>query len=342
MIPTLDLFCGGGGSSWGATSGGADIVGAIDGWDIATATFADNFPRAFVRNSKLRPRSGRSLFARIADVQLLLASPECTNHTCARGALSFDETSRETALYVLNYIRAFQPRWVVIENVVQMRSWARYHELLDVLGQYYKIKAQVLDASDFGVPQTRRRLFILCDRTEEPPDLATHRSSLQPTARNILDPPGTWEAMPLYRKGRASETLARAKRAMGNLGEGVPFLIVYYSMDGGGGWQSIDRPLRTLTTLDRFGLVEWDRGEPTLRMLQVPELKRAMGFDNSYRMMRGTRRDRIKLLGNGVCPPVMQHIIARLTSCVQPLPRHPKPELASPSATRNLPVSEFV
>ena len=40
-----------------------------------------------------------------------------------------------------------------------------------------------------------------------------------------------------------------------------------------------------------------------LHMLQVPELKRAMGFDRSYRLLHGSRRDRIKMLGNGVCPP---------------------------------------
>ena len=33
----------------------------------------------------------------------------------------------------------------------------------------------------------------------------------------------------------------------------MPFLIVYYGSDGAGGWQALDRPLRTLTTLDRFG-----------------------------------------------------------------------------------------
>jgi DNA (cytosine-5)-methyltransferase 1 len=68
-----------------------------------------------------------------------------------------------------------------------------------------------------------------------------------------------------------------------------------------------------MTTLDRFGLVEWSRGEPTLRMLQVPELQRAMGFDGGYKLLRGTRRDKIKLLGNGVCPPVMQAIVSALT-----------------------------
>ena len=42
--------------------------------------------------------------------------------------------------------------------------------------------------------------------------------------------------------------------------------------DGSGGWQPLDRPLRTLTTLDRFGLVTWDGNQPMLRMLQVDEL----------------------------------------------------------------------
>jgi DNA (cytosine-5)-methyltransferase 1 len=40
----------------------------------------------------------------------------------------------------------------------------------------------------------------------------------------------------------------------------------------------LERPLRTLTTLDRFGLVTWEGSEPMLRMLQVNELKSAMGF----------------------------------------------------------------
>ena len=49
-----------------------------------------------------------------------------------------------------------------------------------------------------------------------------------------------------------------------------------------------------------------------LRMLQVPELKRAMGFDDRFRVEFGTRRDRIRLLGNGVCPPVMEAIVRAL------------------------------
>jgi DNA (cytosine-5)-methyltransferase 1 len=44
----------------------------------------------------------------------------------------------------------------------------------------------------------------------------------------------------------------------------------------------------------------------------VDELQQAMGFPGSYRFARGTRRDRIKLLGNGVCPPVMSAVVDHL------------------------------
>lgn len=89
------------------------------------------------------------------------------------------------------------------------------------------------------------------------------------------------------------------------------FLIVYYGSDGAGGWQPLDRPLRTLTTLDRFGLVTWQGREP---MLQVEELRAAMGFPSSHLFKHGSRRDRIKMIGNAVTPPVMAAIVEALTS----------------------------
>jgi DNA (cytosine-5)-methyltransferase 1 len=91
----------------------------------------------------------------------------------------------------------------------------------------------------------------------------------------------------------------------------MPFLLVYYGTDGAGGWQSLDVPLRTITTLDRFALVEPTRRGHTLRMLQVSELSRAMGLEG-HRILHGSRRDRIRLLGNGICAPVMQAVVRTL------------------------------
>lgn len=106
--------------------------------------------------------------------------------------------------------------------------------------------------------------------------------------------------------------MSRADLAPTRLGYLPDDLIVYYGSDGSGGWQSLDRPPRALTTLDRFGLVTWEGSEPMLRMLQVEELKTAMSFPKTYSMRHGNRRDRIKVLGNGVCLTVMKAVMAAL------------------------------
>ena len=184
--------------------------------------------------------------------------------------------------------------------------------LSDLRGLGYGIRTQVLDAAEFGVPQSRRRLFVLADRDCEPSQVLP-RAARRQTAADVVELDGRWPSKPLRLPNRAKPTLERAERAITALGQGRPFLIVYYGSDGAGGWQSLDRPLRTLTTLDRFGLVTWEGREPMLRMLQVDELRRAMGFLDSYRFDHGSRRDKIKMIGNGVCPPVMDAIIESMT-----------------------------
>lgn len=318
----LDLFCGGGGSSWGAQNADAEIVCAVDAWPVATETYRANFPRARVVNATLNENSSSALLGDVDPIDMILASPECTNHTCARGSRPRDEDSKRTATYVTRFAKKLKPRWIVLENVVQMRNWCGFTPMirgLEDLG--YNVRPQTLDAVDFGVPQTRRRLFLLCDSEALPAGVEIPASgcNLQRKAADVIQFDGPWPSRPLYSGRRASATLARAERAMEELGRGEPFLIVYYGSDGSGGWQSLERPLRTLTTLDRFGLVTWKHCTPMLRMLQVPELKRAMGFEDSYSLPHGSRRDRVKILGNGVCPQVMEAVVRSL---IQPLVRH--------------------
>ena len=97
-------------------------------------------------------------------------------------------------------------------------------------------------------------------------------------ARTVLDRKCQWPTGPLDNGRRAVNTLARVNHGIDQVGHGKDFITVYYGSDKAGGYQTLDRPLRTMTTLDRFGLVQWDGNIPTFRMLQVPELKRAMGL----------------------------------------------------------------
>lgn len=311
----LDIFCGAGGSSDGARAAGVEMAGAIDMCAVATATYQANFPKAKVFNDRLENINLGSLKRALGSIDILLASPECTNHTCAKGSAPRSEASRATALLAVEYARKFSPRWLVLENVVHMRPWSKYGALKRQLGDLgYNLAEQVIDASDFGVPQKRTRLFLVGDRKQAPSLVGGGRPGRRRTVKSILDKDGQWKSSPLFGAGRAKGTLERAKRALKELGEDARFLLVYYGSDGSGGWQPLDRPLRTITTVDRFALVEPGTDGHTMRMLQVPELKRAMGFADEYKFEIGNRRDKIRLLGNGVCPPVMQSVVSALVT----------------------------
>ena len=89
--------------------------------------------------------------------------------------------------------------------------------------------------------------------------------------------------------------------------------MVYYGTDGAGGFQTLDRPLRTITTLDRFAYVKPNGRGYEMRMLQPPELAAAMGFPSFHVWPETSRRNRIRLIGNAVCPPVMRDVLKTLT-----------------------------
>jgi DNA (cytosine-5)-methyltransferase 1 len=306
---------------------GASIAGGIDFWEPAIQSYKLNFPGAETWRGRIEGITAKSVAEKIGHIDLLLASPECTNHTFAKGNRRVgeeQERSRRTAFEVIRFAKSLAPRWIVVENVVSMRRWDHYEAWKGKLRALdYQIREVVLDSQEFGVPQTRRRLFVLCDLEREPK--APQALNVSPaTVTEILhsaDSNGqyngfSYDMSKLFgrRPGRAKDTLTRARRAIAALGKKKPFLIVYYGTDAAGGWQSLDRPLRTITTLDRFALVTPTSDGHVMRMLQPPELAKAMGFPDDYRWPDVTRRERIKLVGNAVAPPVMKAVVKALTA----------------------------
>jgi DNA (cytosine-5)-methyltransferase 1 len=314
-IRALDLFCGAGGSSWGAREAGVEIVAAFDLWPLAGEAHDANFPEAEFISGRLEEQDVDALAKKCGKIDLILASPECTNHSPAKGNKPRCEKSKDTAFQVVRFAEAFKPRWIVIENVVNMRKWTRYAEFktaLENLG--YKLQEQILNSAHFGVAQSRRRLFLTADLEQQPPKIISRKRTASKVA-DIVDLNGTYKWTPLRAPKRATATLARAERGISAMGADKPFLLVYYGSDGGGGWQKLNRPLRTITTVDRFALVKPDTEHGhVMRMLQVPELQAAMGMPVKMKLEAGTRRDRIKMIGNAVCPPVMRQVIKTLTA----------------------------
>lgn len=314
MKTFVDLFCGGGLGARGAANAGLQPLVAVDLWDIACQTYQRNFPSAVVLNRRIEEIDPLQ-FAEPGSVDLLLASPECTNHSVAKGAGVRNESSRETALYTVEWIAALKPRWFVIENVKEMKAWSRYqelHHLLAALG--YKMREEVINAAEFGAPQARVRLFLIGGLNMVPPPMKALPGRSAKTVRDILDPDGTWPERPLFVEGRAKNTVARARNAIRTLGPDAEFLLVYYGSGGERSWQTLDQPLRTVTTIDRFALVRKRHGRYVIRMLQPPELARAMSLPDGHVFPVGTRREKVKLCGNGICATVIETIVEHLKS----------------------------
>lgn len=311
MATFVDLFCGGGFGARGAVRGGGIPLLGLDAWELATDTYKANFPDANVLTAYIENVNIQEL-GQEYQPDVLLTSPECTSHSIARGAKPGTERSRETAIGIVPWIEAMRPRWVIVENVNRMKKWNRHNELVETIEDFgYTVSDLSLNSADFGSAQARKRMFLVCDSegtrvTRD--DLVNLTNMASMTANNVISWQANYPSKKLRTPNRAQATLDRANRAIAALGEGVPFIIVYYGSDYAGGWQTLEAPLRTVTTIDRFGLVTWRDSEPYLRMLQPDELLKAMGGGDEHQLPFGSRREKVKLCGNGVCSDVMTAI----------------------------------
>lgn len=102
----------------------------------------------------------------------LHASPVCKNASQAKTDGEESETDIKTALAVVRCLEATQPRVFTLENVggyARFEAYRRICRALDSLG--YMWHAEVLNAADYGVPQTRRRLILRAVRDSLLPGL---------------------------------------------------------------------------------------------------------------------------------------------------------------------------
>lgn len=199
-----DLFCGAGGTSTGlvqALTGAGRTVDltAVNHWPVAVETHAANHPEARHVCETLDSVDPRKLID--GELDLLVASPECTHHSIARGGKPINDQSRATAWHVLRWIDATRPKGVLLENVPEWESWApigtngkpmksrkgeTFQALINAIRSLgYTVEYRVLVAADYGAATTRRRLFVMAVRGKGPipwPD-ATHGPLNQPAGR---------------------------------------------------------------------------------------------------------------------------------------------------------------
>jgi DNA (cytosine-5)-methyltransferase 1 len=207
---------------------------------------------------------------------------------------------RSTAWAVVAAAEYHRPRALIIENVPELRGWACYpawRMALNALG--YQLAEHVIDSADHGVPQHRERLFVVGLLGLAAPRLTLPKRAHVPVSAVADFSAGRWALV--EKPGRAAATLARV--AVGRAEHGDRFAMSYYGSTRGG--RSLSRPLGTLTTRDRWALIDGDR----MRMLSVPEARDCMGFRRDLELPDDVKLAN-HLIGNAVAPRQAADVLA--------------------------------
>jgi len=186
-VTVTDLFCGAGGSSLGAEAAGMRLVMAANHWSTAIDVHQAHFPGAAHDCADVTQVDPR----RYPRTDVLIASPECTNHSAARGisrrrqqpSLWEDpdpgaERSRATMSDVVRFTEQMRYDAVVVENVVDAAKWVgwrAWHVAMEDLGYEHQVLSH--NSMHHDVPQSRDRLYVVFWRKGLRPDLELELSA---------------------------------------------------------------------------------------------------------------------------------------------------------------------
>lgn len=188
-MKVLDTFAGAGGFSLGFEMAGCEVIGAIETDAWATETFGYNHPNAIVVKSNIEEVSNkklRSLF-KGNEPDIVLGGPPCQGFSICNKNNGDPKDPRNSLFEEFVRIgKVLQPRVMIMENVPNLiKAKTSNKELvveiikseLEKLGYY--VYSTILEAVDFGVPQIRKRLFVIASDMplENPFPSPTHAPS---------------------------------------------------------------------------------------------------------------------------------------------------------------------
>ena len=306
----ISLFAGGGGSSLGYSMAGFKELLAVEWDDSAVRTFRANFPGVPVYHGDIATLSVEQALdmagIRPGELDVLDGSPPCQGFSTA-GKRILDDPRNQLFREFVRLLRGFRPKVFVMENVsgmVKGKMKLLFAEIMrELRASGYRVKARLLNAMWFGVPQSRERVIFIGVREDLGVEPSHPRPEWQPVACADAvvgaDTSGAPELTDRYGKlwplvpwdGNAADVLGNGK-GFNNCRKPHP-----------------RKPAPTLpkeqTGRGFATVVHW--AEP--RALSIGEAKRLQSFPDEF-VLTGTYREQWAIIGNSV-PPLMMEAIAR-------------------------------
>src|SRR3989338_5930623 len=171
-LKVVDLFAGAGGFSLGFELAGFDVSGAleIDKW--AGETFQLNHPNAKVLIKDITQLSDSELENTFESPDIVLGGPPCQGFSvCVKNAGDPKNPRNSLFMEFIRAVRVLSPKIVIMENVPNLIE-ARTIQgdlVIDLIVSEltelgYAVKYQIIEAVKYGVPQIRKRLFVIGSR----------------------------------------------------------------------------------------------------------------------------------------------------------------------------------
>jgi len=162
----IDLFCGSGGLSYGFERAGFKILLGIDNDKRALETFELNHKNSKTLCGDITNISYSDIKKIIGDqnIDVVVGGPPCQGMSLS-GPRKFDDPRNKLYLSFIRLVEEISPTAFVIENVPGLVGLFKGKIKDNILKKFrelnYDVKYQVLKASDYGVPQIRRRVFFV-------------------------------------------------------------------------------------------------------------------------------------------------------------------------------------
>jgi len=285
---------------------GVDIVWANDICKAACETYKDNIPNARIECGDI------SDFGEFPSVDLLVGCYPCQGFTQG-GRRDWGESVNFLYQQFDRVLRQTKPKAFVVENVNGMAYGANHKLLSNQLCRYrlagYRVKWNVLNAQDFGVAQSRRRVFIVGVRSDVEYDYEFPEPTHGPNSRQaFVSQREVLMGFPEWPAGDFNEEpfhwyyLSRNRRR--EWGEPSPCIV--------GHWRHVplhpsSPPLRRIHT-DKW--VFANKGPA--RRFAYQECAALQGFSREFVWRKGTIRERLQMVGNAVPPPLFKAVVTNL------------------------------
>lgn len=231
MLIAADLFCGIGGISAGFEEAGWDIAAGNDQCSQATQTYSLNFPRARTLTASIESLEAQHLLSArglgAGDIDCLVGGPPCQAFSVNNHKRSSEDYRAGLVHHYLRLVADLSPKAVLIENVPGMLSvnGDTIGNIVGALGNLgYAAYPIQLCASDFGVPQTRKRLLILASNSFDPKTVWANLVGPKPEIRRTSSGVEYWRP-----KTREHVTVSDALGDLPNLENGHQFGDFEYS-----------------------------------------------------------------------------------------------------------------